>query len=164
VPYYRCELVSPLPVETVRLRFHALVRDEPGFLQSVKESFRRRPEGIPPFIGKFDGSVGHMHRDIRYRNSFLPRVRASVAAAPDGTLVHITMHLHPVVAVFMLLWLGAVGIGAIAAISQEHASVASTLIPTGMFLFGVVLTAGGFYPEAYKARRLLREGIGARVA
>jgi len=164
MPYYRCELVSPLPMQTVLLRFQTLVRDEPGFLQSLKESLRRRPAGSPPFIGKVHGNVLHVHRDIRYRNSFLPQVRAAVAPVPNGTIVHVTMHLHPVVAVFMLIWLVAVGIGAIAAFAQEHTGVTSALIPAWMLFFGVVLTAGGFYPEAYKARRLLGESVGARVA
>jgi hypothetical protein len=29
-----------------------------------------------------------------------------------------------------------------------------------MFAFGVALTAGGFYPEAFKARRILEGHIG----
>jgi hypothetical protein len=69
------------------------------------------------------------------------------------------MYLHPVVLVFMLFWLGGVGLGAAAAL-REGDGGAGTLVPMGMFAFGVALTLGGFYPEAAKARRLLEQHIG----
>jgi hypothetical protein len=161
MPFYRFHIESPLTTQTVLLRVRALVREAPGFWQSVKESFGRRPEGSPPFIGKVEGFTFRMHRDIRYRNSFLPQVRGSVVSTPVGTRVLITMYLHPLVAAFMLFWLGVVGIGALTAFITQRESIDSALIPAGMFLFGIALTVGGFYPEAFKARRLLEQGIGA---
>ena len=69
------------------------------------------------------------------------------------------MYLHPAVAVFMLLWLGAVGLGAAAALSQVNRGGAA-LAPIGLLVFVVVLMLTGFYPEAIKARRLLEQHIG----
>ena len=160
MPFYRYELVSTLQPETVLRRVGTLVREAPGFLQSVKESFWKRPEDAPPFIGKIEGNAFRMHRNIRYRNSFLPQVRGSVVSTPVGTTLRITMHLHPVAAVFMLVWLGAVATGALAAFTSQCESIASALIPAGMLVFGIALTVGGFYPEAFKARRLLEQAVG----
>ena len=159
MPFYRCQIDSPVAAQAVLLRMRGLMREAPGFVQSVKESFCRRPEGSPPFIGSVDGTKFHIRRDIRYRNSFLPLIRGSVTATPKGARVLITMHLHPLVAAFMVFWLGAVGVGAIGIFASQNGGSQSGLIPTGMFMFGVVLTVGGFYPEAVKARHLLEQGI-----
>jgi hypothetical protein len=161
MPFYRFQIDSPLTMQAVLLRVRGLMREAPSFVQSIKESFGRRPEEGPPFIGTIDGAAFHMRRDIRYRNSFLPRVHGSVISAPAGARVLVTMHLHPVVAAFMLFWLGAVGVGAVVAFTSQTTSIQSVLIPAGMFIFGIVVTVGGFYPEAVKARRLLEQGIAA---
>ena len=73
------------------------------------------------------------------------------------------MSLHPLVLVFMLFWLGIVGLGAAAALRRGEGGM-GTLIPMGMFVFGVALTLGGFYPEAIKARRLLEQHFGQASA
>jgi len=73
------------------------------------------------------------------------------------------MYLHPLVLVFMLFWLGGVGLSAVASLRQGEEG-ASTLVAIGMFVFGVALTLGGFYPEAIKARRLLEQHIGSPSA
>jgi hypothetical protein len=160
MPFYRFQIESPLPTQTVLLRIRTLVREKPGFWQSIKESFGGRPAGSPPFIGKVEGDAFLMSRDIRYRNSFLPQVRGSVVSTSRGSRVLITMYLHPLVAVFMLFWLGGIGAGALAAFNAQNGSIGPALIPAGMFLFGIVLTVGAFYPEAFKARRLLEQSIG----
>ncbi len=156
MPFYRFQIESSLPKQTVLSRIRAIVREKPGFWQSVKESFGSRPEGSPPFIGEVEGESFLIHRDIRYRNSFLPQVRGSVVSTPIGSSVFITMYLHPLVALFMLFWLGGVGAGALAMLKAENGSF---IIPAIMLLFGIGLTAGGFYPEAMKARRILKQSI-----
>ena len=50
----------------------------------------------------------------------------------------------------MLFWLG--GVVLATAHYRDGAEV-------GMFIFGVALTLAGFYPEAFKARRLLERCI-----
>jgi hypothetical protein len=59
------------------------------------------------------------------------------------------MFLHPLVAAFMVLWLGFVGHGILADRSGHPISL------WGMFAFGVVLVAVGFVPEVITARRLI---------
>jgi hypothetical protein len=63
------------------------------------------------------------------------------------------MFIHPFSALFMAFWLGVVGHGALTDTS------ASSVALWSMFLFGVLLIAGCFIPEALKAKRLLREVV-----
>jgi hypothetical protein len=159
MPFYRFQIQSRLTTETILVRIRALVRESPGFWQSVRESLGRRPDDSPPFIGRVEGNRFRMRRDIRYRNSFLPQVHGSVVPNPVGANVKVTMYLHPLVVGFMLFWLGTVGLGALVGFTNQRESMGPALIPAGMFLFGIGLVVGGFYPEAYKARRLLEQGI-----
>jgi hypothetical protein len=157
MPFYRFQLRSDLSTQAVLERIQTLARERPGFGQSLKESFGWSEAGSPHFIGRVEGNGFKLYRDIRYRNSFLPRIRGYVSAYRDGTNIDVTMYLHPVVMVFMLFWLGGVGAGAVATFS--HGKGAQALIPFGMFIFGAALTLGGFFPEAIKARRILEEHI-----
>ena len=104
-----------------------------------------------------EGNELRFYRDIRYRNSFLPRIYGKVVPSPGGAQVDVLMTLHPVVALFILFWLGAVGFGA--AVTAAHSSLQAALFPLGMFVFGVALTFVGFFPEALKARRLLEQNL-----
>jgi hypothetical protein len=163
MPVYRFQIQSHLTTQAVLERVRALLRETPAFQQSLKESFGSRSDGAPPFIGKVEGSKFKCRRDIRYQNSFLPRIAGHVDSYPTGTKIDVIMYLHPLVLVFMLFWLGGVGVDAAAALRQGDAG-AWTLVPMGMFVFGVALTLGGFYPEAIKARRLLEQHIGPTTA
>jgi hypothetical protein len=157
MPLYRFQIESSLPADTVLDRVRALVREAPAFWPSLKESFGSRPENAPPFIGKVEGNEFRIYRDIRYRNSFLPRVYGKVVSSLSGAQIDVTMTLHPAVTVFILFWLGVVGFGA--AVTAAHSNLQAALIPLGMFVFGVTLTLVGFFPEALKARRLLEQTL-----
>jgi hypothetical protein len=159
MPFYRFQIDSPLTTEEALHRIGGLVREPTRRSRSIVASFRRRPEPTSPFIGAIDGPAFRMRRDIRYRNSLLPRIRGCVASVPTGTRVSVSMHLHPVVAAFMLIWLGAVGAAAITALGSRGSGTPLAYIPAGMFVFGVVLMVGGFFPEAMKARRLLERSV-----
>ncbi len=64
----------------------------------------------------------------------------------------------------MLIWIGMVGIACLAMIARGRLNSGPTLIPFGMLAFGVALTMGGFYPEAFKARRILEKSLGVAGA
>ena len=160
MPFYRCQIESPLTSEAVLLRVRGMVREAPGLIQSIEESYGSLTESAPPFMGSVDGATFSMRRDIRYHNSFLPRVRGSVVSSPGGgATVFLTMHLHPAVFVFMLFWHVPVGFVAFLVLKSPQSSFRTVCIPVGMFFFGIVLTVTGFYPEAVKARRLLEQGL-----
>ena len=156
--FYRFELRSQLSAQETLERLRGLVRAQSGFWQSLRDSFGIRLEDGLPFIGSIDGNDFKVRRDIRYRNSFLPSIRGRVIPTPEGATVAVTMHLHPVVIVLMSFWLGAVGSGAWAMFVRGKTIEALPLC--GMFVFGLALTFGGFYPEAFKARRILEANLG----
>jgi hypothetical protein len=153
VPFYRFQIgvAAPPPVVVERLR--SIVRDKP----TIGESFRRMwPFGNPvtaPFTGSILDESFKIQRDIRYRNSFLPMIRGRVTPDGFGSRVEVIMFIHPLVALFMIFWLGMVAFGAFSIRS------ASSLIPAGMFVFGMALTFGAFIPEAIKAKRLISEVV-----
>jgi hypothetical protein len=62
------------------------------------------------------------------------------------------MFIHPLVALFMVFWLGTVGYGAFRGLSDSP-------FVWGMFVFGVALVVGAFVPEAIKAQRLISEAM-----
>jgi TRAP-type C4-dicarboxylate transport system permease small subunit len=67
--------------------------------------------------------------------------------------VIVLMFMHPVVTIFMAVWLGFVGFAGWQI--AWRGTGATILIPIGMFLFGLALSGGGFFFEALKARRIL---------
>jgi hypothetical protein len=61
------------------------------------------------------------------------------------------MLIRPVDAVFMTLWLGLLGTVAFVAASIPLASA--------IFLFGVAFVFGGFFSEAFRAKRILTDAF-----
>lgn len=155
VALYRFELRSSVSAEAVKLRIRGLIRERPGMGQSLREAFGARPQDLPPFIGKLEGNTFNLQRDITYRNSFLPRIQGSIAPAAVGTTVVVSMSLHPLVILFMVLWLAGVGRVALGLLSSD--GFGQALPSVAMFVLGVAVPLGGFYAEAEKARRILTE-------
>jgi len=68
------------------------------------------------------------------------------------------MSLHPFVVVFMVFWVGILSVflfGSLTSDGQDALSLGA------MLLFGLALTVVGFYPEAFKAERLIRAALEA---
>lgn len=57
-----------------------------------------------PYEGKIDGDGFEIHRIIHHRNSFLPNIRGRFESLPNGTIIRVTMRLHPFVTAFLLFW------------------------------------------------------------
>jgi hypothetical protein len=162
MPFYRFQLISPLSESSVMERLQFLTRPKRTFWESIRHAFRRAGTAWPPFIGTVDRNRFRVYRDIRYRNSFLPVVSRRVEPTSDGARISVVMYLHPLVALFMLFWLSAVAIGGSAAYAKQGLAAAG--FSAAMFAFGVALTCGGFFPEAFKAKKLLQDGINGDLA
>ncbi|MEN7550522.1 hypothetical protein AAG747_21560 [Rapidithrix thailandica] len=70
------------------------------------------------------------------------------------------MRLHPLVMVFMLIWLGGVGMGCLAVLgsfSKRHNFDSMSLIPFGMLILGYVIVTGGFKYESIKSKKYFAE-------
>jgi hypothetical protein len=164
MPWYRFDIEVALPSAEVSARIQSLIRAPPGFWQSVRETFGSVGAGQPPFLGQVMGDSFRIRRDIRYRNSFLPVIRGHIQPTPTGSLVRVSMSLHPAVAVFMAVWLtGVSGVGVAMLNSPYALRDSAQLVPIGLFLFGIGLTLGGFIPEAIKAKRLLVGALGPPI-
>jgi hypothetical protein len=110
------------------------------------------------------GSVGDrrfsVRKAIRYRNSFLPHLWGRVEAEGRGSRVTVVMSLHPLVGLFMVLWLSGVASAAIAMAAQ---GTEAAFVPLLMLVVGLVLPIGGFAWEADASRELLEGALGHRA-
>ena len=121
---------------------------------------------FPTLTKAFTGSVADggfkIMRVIRYRNSFLPVVTGRIEPHDTGSRIHVRMRLHLFSAVFMAVWMG-FAVVAVAGFVTAYASnpgnrdVGALLAPLGMAVFGWALTTFGFWFEANKQERMLRE-------
>jgi hypothetical protein len=153
MPFWIVTLSTSLPLSEVEARIRPLIKPPDAAI-----SFRQPEPGGPPFQGSFEPPNFKVSRRIRYRNSCLPVVHGNIRAGTICSEVRLFMHVHLLVLAFMCAWLGLV----LHSLSLSNfAWDESHLIPLGMALFAVVLTCGGFYPEALKAVRLVRNAISA---
>jgi hypothetical protein len=176
MPYYRYQLHLHLAPQVVADRIRAVTREPPGFWD--RPSWWSGDKPVPPFLGRVDEHSFRVRRDIHYTNAFLPRIRGQISPIPGGSTVRVTMHLHPFVAAFEVLWLSFTGFFALIAVANSFAGFVAlrtrgdtggpdglpALIPLAMFVFGIALTCGAFFPEAMKAKRLLETAVGKRGA
>lgn len=139
------------------MRLQSATRPPRGFLETLRNSVGASNKPGQPFVGTVGRSSFRIERDIHYRNSFLPRISGSVAPVARGSRILLTMFIHPLVAVFMLVWLSIAGSFVWEALIKGESS--DIYFSTAMFVFGILLTLGGFVPEAVKARRLLIEVV-----
>jgi hypothetical protein len=153
MPYLKFSLQTPLSIEEAAARITVITRASDGFWDTLRYRFGRSTNPNIKFIGEASSTYFKIRRDITYRNSFLPIIHGEFHKTIRGSEISILMFLHPFVLVFMLIWLTCIGFGVWAAIS--HSKGAVVLFPIGMILFGLGLTAGGFFPEAFKAKRIL---------
>lgn len=100
-------------------------------------------------------------RIIHYQNGFQPIITGTFSKEKSGTTIKVNMELHPMVRIFMYIWLGFTGIGALtttATLLSGHTSLSPmSLIPFVMLIFGCVLTSASFWFEAKKQKPLLFE-------
>ncbi len=156
IPFDRFTIHSRMsPVEAVQA------------LQAVVEPqkfLRFSTAGAQPFEGRVKGYGFRITRIIGYRNSWLPVVVGSVTPAPGGSLVRIHMRLLVIVGLFSTAWLCGIGLAAVGlglqALAHPDKDALLSLIPTGMFVFGLALTNGGFWSEATKQKRMLIDLFG----
>jgi len=152
MPIYHFEIETCLTSQAAIARIRDMVGPPRSFLQGVWTG----GAASPPFIGKVERDSFRVRRDIRYRNSFQPLIWGRITNEPMETHVNVTMFIHPVVALFMLLWFSGIGSSVVTFSNPLHPML---IVPAGLLIFGVALVCGGFFPEAIKARRLLEQGL-----
>ncbi len=160
VPFRRFEISTRLSPPEVRASLQAITRKRVGLWEGLTRSLGAAPAD-PPFTGYVAPTSFKIHRDIRYGNAFLPIVRGRIIAAPSGeALVRVTMSLPVYGAVFMLVWLSGVTWIIAATIAELlFRGNVFALVPIGMLMAGIGMVALGFYPEAWKAERIIRQAL-----
>jgi hypothetical protein len=153
MPIYCFSLDVNVPPRVVAERLKSIVREKARLSESM--AWPSYDRASPPFIGTVQDDSFRIRRDIRSRNSFLPLIWGRVVPIGIGARVSVTMFIHPLVALFVMLWLGMAANFAV--------TLPSPFVPLGMFIFGVALTIGGFFPEAMKAKRLISEAVYVRL-
>lgn len=146
LPHQTLVIDSPLPADEALARLRA---------QTGQHRWFRWGRVPYPFEGEVAGSEVRIQRVIRYRNSFLPRIRGWVEPSVRGSRFTATLSLHPLVTVFMLVWFAmalAIGIPMTAVPLAEGSADPLALIPLAMLAFGWGMVSGAFTYEARVAR------------
>jgi hypothetical protein len=144
------ELVSPLRREEVERRLkEAIDSDWIVF-------------GGKPVVGRVDPQSFRLRCRIRYRNSFQTLLFGTLADEGRKTRLHCRTGMHPFVALFMAIWLGAVGMAAAVtmAVMLQPSNDAPGLefagaVPFVMLAFGVCLVGLGRRFAAGERERLI---------
>lgn len=121
LPHDRFIIQTPDALQAVIARLETNV--EPP--KALRWSFNRNHA---PYEGSISESGFTMHRIPEGRNSFIPQIKGHFETPSGGTVVHITMKLHPFVMNFLVIWFllfysGALAIclsGSVAAIEALH--------------------------------------------
>ena len=123
--------------------------------------FRWRAASGKKFFGEVSTDNFKIWRIISYRNSFLPIIEGRITPTISGSHIAVTLRLHGFVSLFMLFWLGGVSTGLVSFVTEvmraKPGPLPLLLVPSGMFLFGVVMTSGCFWWEAKKTKPALIE-------
>lgn len=143
LPYTRFEITSPLRREDALKVFAAHVEATKWFRWNWPNS-----ANDTRFEGEMTASGFEVRRILGYRNSFVPVVRGEIESAGAMSRITITMRPLIIVIAFCALWCAAVV--SMAATGEAWLSVA-------MLAFLYVLVMGGFWFEASKQERVLRE-------
>jgi hypothetical protein len=154
LPYERFTMKSPLSVDEVVHRLR-------NGVAPMTFSLRRPPQ---PFQGSVRGDTFVIHRVLGYRNSFRPEISGRIAPGRSGSAIEVTMTLHPVVAVFMGIWLTAaaaifVAFG-VAVLRRTTFAGEVGLFPFLFLPFGLALCTIGYRIEAGRSKQALYQLLG----
>ena len=153
MPFYHFHLDVPLPPDEVLRRFHGRIREEPTFSEQFKNMWRGTGPDTNMFCGTVEGDKFSLHRNIYYRNSFLPDIKGRVFSFQSGSRVSVTMHMPTFTIIFLTVVFTFLGVEI-----ARH--------PVGANFFGVIvflsIALGGFLPEVVIAKRLVVETVFGR--
>lgn len=167
LPFDNFKLVTKLSATEVQQRIESITQPKKGF------SFSFSGNRNKPYEGKLIDRSFEISRIINYRNSFLPIIKGYISAYLGRTEVTIKMRPVVFVLIFMLLWLGVVGLvclGTIISAIMKFRQVLEggfsplALIPFGMFVFGYALLMIAYKAESKKSKAFLEQLLEAEEA
>jgi len=151
LPYQTRVFDSTLLVDQARARLRDAV--EPL-------GWPRRTATDRTFEGVVEDDPFRIHRIVRGRNSFRPELHGRIEATPAGRArVVVSFRLHPLVLVFMAVWLVIVFNLVLIAVEQAAATGERRFVwHTGaMLTLGLLMPLIFFPPEARRAARFLEQ-------
>lgn len=128
LPHDRFIIQTPDALQAVIARLETNV--EPP--KALRWSFNRNHA---PYEGSISESGFTMHRIPEGRNSFIPRIKGRFETHSGGTVVHITMKLHPFVMNFLVMWFLLFYSGALAVCLSGSVAATEALLVLGLPLF-----------------------------
>lgn len=161
LPYENFCITTKLKPAEVQQRLEKEVSTRPGsFFSFGSREISTYFEGYA-INGRFE-----FERDIKYRNSFLPKITGNTEPWLSGSRVHVKMRMPLAVIVFMCVWLIGAAFGGIiillAALNTGHTGIVM-FAGFGFFLFGYLLMMGGFKRESRDAKKKLLEMLDGEV-
>jgi len=153
LPFEKYTVYTSLNPEQIQQQFEQFVELYQPFRKILKVSDK-------PFNGTIQGQKFTISRNIKYRNSFLPIIKGKITPYQAGSIVDITMSIHPFVIIFTTIWLSIVGMGALSFVLVMISSgkfMIAGLIPMAMLIFGCLLTVIPFKIEAKIAKDFLND-------
>ncbi|MGB3078743.1 MAG: hypothetical protein WBB31_06670 [Saprospiraceae bacterium] len=96
-----------------------------------------------------------IRRIIKYRNSFLPRIKGEIIPESSGTRINIRLRLHIVIIIFVIFWCTMVGIACFVFILlsiKDGKLNPFALVPFMLLLFGYGVTVAAFNYECNKSK------------
>lgn len=146
LPHHRFEIVSPLDRQAALDVMRAHTEPEKLFRMGWPNSANDKR-----FEGTVSGDGFHVRRIIGYRNSFLPVIDGTIHAGASGTRIEVQMRMFIFVYAFCAIWI----VGALTAMfAGERIGL---IIAPALLLFLWAMTMAGFWLEAGKQERTLRE-------
>jgi len=144
LPSYNFMLESHLNAEECERKIREYSEEKKAFKMAWKA-----PVYSKPYIGFIADGEFEIHRNITYRNSFLPIIRGKISPKGLGSEIQISLKLEAFVKVFIGLWLGFTFLFCIAVIMALFKASFSPffIIPFIMATFGLVLSHGAFNYE-----------------
>ena len=97
LPHDRFIIQTPVALPNVMASLDAHVETPKAFRWSYQRNHA-------PYEGSVSESGFTMHRIPQGRNSFIPQIKGRFKAFAGGTVVHISMKLHPFVMSFLVMW------------------------------------------------------------
>ncbi len=149
-----------LPFKNITYRSGLNSREVLERLQAVTEAEKliRIPFFNDAETKLYEGEITDQHfsirRLIKYRNSFLPRIKGEIVTESSGTRINVRMRLHIIIIIFVIFWCTMVGIGCFVFILlsiRDGKLNPFILVPFMMLIFGYGVTVAAFNNECNKA-------------
>jgi hypothetical protein len=157
--FYRFSFEVPESPDVVMVRLRCIVEEESEGHNSFK-SVPQVEKRECSFLGTVEKNTFQIHRDINYINSWLPQIKGNLAPIPSGTRVDVRMRLQRSISLFTVFF--ATFSAVITVLNFLYGNPDAGVfayVPMLLFVASVGLPVGCFYPEAYKARRLLAASL-----